>query len=219
MLKKIRLKFLFLVLLTLVSIILMLPSVVPHLPEWYTKYIWKQGFQLGLDLKGGTHLILQVDLDQVIQNNLNMQGQDIKDLAAKRGLDLQVGAAHNNSLTLTLAKPDEQAAFAQLLKEEFSQMEIKSSTRQGESVIYTVALRPQVVTELQDNARAQSLEVIRNRIDQFGVTEPVIVPQGENQIVVQLPGLQDPQRAIDLIGQTAQLEFKLVEDPHGLKPG
>ena len=79
-----------------------------------------------------------------------------------------------------------------------------------------MALRPQVVTELQDNARAQSLEIIRNRIDQFGVTEPIIVPQGENQIVVQLPGLQDPQRAIELIGQTAQLEFKLVEDQHGL---
>ena len=73
-----------------------------------------------------------------------------------------------------------------------------------------------MVTELQDNTRAQSLEIIRNRIDQFGVTEPVIVPQGEDQIVVQLPGLQDPQRAIGLIGQTAQLEFKLVEDQHGL---
>ncbi len=113
----------------------MLPSVVPHLPEWYTKYIWKQGFQLGLDLKGGTHLILQVDLDQVIQNNLNMQGQDMKDVAEKRGLDLQIGAAHKNSLDITLAKPDEQAAFTQLLKEEFSQMEIKSSTRQGEGVV------------------------------------------------------------------------------------
>ena len=93
MLKKIRLKFLFLMLLTLVSIMLMLPSVVPNLPKWYTKYIWKQGFQLGLDLKGGTHLILQVDLDQVVQNNLNMQGQDLKDIAEKRGLDFQVGAA------------------------------------------------------------------------------------------------------------------------------
>ena len=82
--------------------------------------------------------------------------------------------------------------------------------------MYSLGLSPKLVTELQDNAREQSLEIIRNRIDQFGVTEPVIVPQGENQIVVQLPGLQDPQRAIDLIGQTAQLEFKLVEDQHGL---
>ncbi len=217
MLKKIRLKFLFLMLLTLVSIMLMLPSVVPNLPNWYTQYIWKQGFQLGLDLKGGTHLILQVDLDQVVQNNLNMQGQDLKDIAEKRGLDLQVGAADKSgSLSVNLVKSDEQAAFTQLLKEELPQLEIKDSSRQGSGVMFTLALRPPVVTELQDNTRAQSLEIIRNRIDQFGVTEPVIVPQGDNQIVVQLPGLQDPQRAIGLIGQTAQLEFKLVEDQHGL---
>ena len=204
-------------LLTLFSIVLMLPSVVPHLPDWYTKYIWKQGFQLGLDLKGGTHLILQVDLNQVVQNNLIMQGQDIKDTAEKRGLALQVGAVDKSgSLTINLVKPDEQAVFTQLLKEEFPQLEIKNSSREDSGVMFTLALRPEVVTELQDNTRAQSLEIIRNRIDQFGVTEPVIVPQGEDQIVVQLPGLQDPQRAIDLIGQTAQLEFKLVEDQHGL---
>ena len=217
MLKKIRLKFLFLLLLTLVSIMLMLPSVVPNLPNWYTQYIWKQGFQLGLDLKGGTHLILQVDLDQVVQNNLNMQGQDLKDIAEKRGLDLQVGAADKSgSLSVNLAKPDEQAAFTQLIKEEFSQLTIKDSSRQGSGVMFTLAFLPQVVTELQENTRAQSLEIIRNRIDQFGVTEPTIVPQGDNQIVVQLPGLQDPQRAIGLIGQTAQLEFKLVEDQQAL---
>ncbi len=145
-----------------------------------------------------------------------MQGQDIKDIAAKRGLDLQVGAAHNNSLPITLTKPDEQATFTNCLKKNFLRWRSRSSTRQGEKVIFTLALLPQVVTELQDNTRAQSLEIIRNRIDQFGVTEPIIVPQGEDQIVVQLPGLQDPQRAIDLIGQTAQLEFKLVEDQHGL---
>ena len=143
MLKKIRLKFLFLVLLTLVSIMLMLPSVVPNLPNWYTQYIWKQGFQLGLDLKGGTHLILQVDLDQVVQNNLNMQGQDLKDIAEKRGLDLQVGAADKSgSLTVNLAKPDEQAAFTQLIKEEFPQLEIKNSSRQDSGVMFTLALRP-----------------------------------------------------------------------------
>ncbi|WP_449244651.1 protein translocase subunit SecD [Desulfobacca acetoxidans] len=216
MLKKIRLKFLLLFVLTIASIILMLPSVTPHLPDWYKQYIWKEGFRLGLDLKGGMHLILQVDMDQAVQNNLTIQGQDLKELAEKRGLDLQVGLPHAGVLTANLVKADEQSAFNQLVKEEFSQLEVKGSTRQGSGVVYTLALRPQVVTELQDNTRSQSLEVIRNRIDQFGVTEPVIVPQGDDQIVVQLPGLQDPQRAMDLIGQTAQLEFKLVDDSHGL---
>ena len=144
MLKKIRLKFLFLVILTLLSIFLMLPSVVSNLPEWYTKYLWQQGFQLGLDLKGGTHLILQVDLDQVVQNNLNMQGQDIKDIAEKRGLDLQVGAAQKNSLPVNLAKADDQAAWGQVLKEEFPQLEIKDSSRQGEGMRVFPGFEPQV---------------------------------------------------------------------------
>ncbi|MBM4289371.1 MAG: protein translocase subunit SecD [Deltaproteobacteria bacterium] len=216
MLRKIRLKFLILVLLTLASIMLMLPSVMT-LPDWYTNYIWRQGFQLGLDLRGGTHLILQVDTDQMVQNNLNMQGQEIKDLSAKRGLDLQVGASQSGVLPVNLARMDDQAVFANLIKEEFPQLEITGSSRQGEGMAYTLALLPRVVTELQEHTQAQSLEIIRNRIDQFGVTEPVIVPQGADQIVVQLPGLQDPQRAIDLIGQTAQLEFKLVEEQHGLQ--
>ena len=62
----------------------------------------------------------------------------------------------------------------------------------------------------------ERLETIRNRVDQFGVTEPVLVRQGADQIVVQLPGIQDPQRALDLIGQTAQMEFKLVDDTTSL---
>ena len=78
------------------------------------------------------------------------------------------------------------------------------------------ALKPDEVKQLQERTISQSLEVLRNRIDQFGVTEPVLVRQGAENIVVQLPGIQDPQRALDLIGQTAQLEFKLVDDQTGL---
>ncbi len=84
----------------------------------------------------------------------------------------------------------------------------------------SLTLKPEEVKQLQERTLSQSLEVLRNRIDQFGVTEPVLVRQGAEKIVVQLPGIQDPQRALDLIGQTAQLEFKLVDDQAGLNlPG
>lgn len=216
MLKKIRLKFLLLLFLTLASIFLMLPSLTSKLPEWYKRYLWHEGFRLGLDLKGGMHLILQVDMEQLVQNHLTMLSQDLKDLADRRGLDLQLAAPHSGVLPVTLGKSDEQAAFNQLLKEEFPTLEIKDFNRQGAALVYNLILKAKEVVHLRENARAQSLEVIRNRIDQFGVAEPVIVPQGEDQIVVQLPGLRDPQRAMDLIGQTAQLEFKLVEEQPGL---
>ena len=81
-----------------------------------------------------------------------------------------------------------------------------------------MSLKPEEVKRLQEQTLNQSLEVMRNRIDQFGVTEPVMVRQGADQIVVQLPGIQDPQRALDLIGKTAQLEFKLVDDQTQTQP-
>jgi SecD/SecF fusion protein len=113
---------------------------------------------------------------------------------------------------VTLGSLDEQGAFVKMLKEEFPQLEVANSRRQDATQVYDLALKPEEVKHLQERTLSQSLEVMRNRIDQFGVTEPVIVRQGSDQIVVQLPGIQDPQRALDLIGQTAQLEFKLVDD-------
>jgi len=216
MLQKIRLKFLILFFLTLVSILLVLPSFIPGLPGWYTDYIRKEGLRLGLDLKGGMHLILQVDVDQAVANYLNLHGQDLKELADKRGLKLEVGAVADNALAVMLANPDEQSALNTLIKEEFPGLEVKGTSREGPAVKYLLAMKTAAIAELQENTLNQSLEVIRNRIDQFGVTEPVIVRQGTDQIVVQLPGVQDPQRALDLIGQTAQLEFKLVDDASGV---
>ncbi len=86
-----------------------------------------------------------------------------------------------------------------------------SSTPKPEGIQVELALKEKEIKSITENALSQSLEIIRNRIDQFGVTEPVIIRQGSDEIVVQLPGVKDPQRAMDLIGRTAQLEFKLVD--------
>jgi SecD/SecF fusion protein len=116
------------------------------------------------------------------------------------------------TLPVTLPNKDEQAAFGKFLKDEFPHLEAGEPQRQDGALVFTLSLTPDEIKQLQERTLSQSLEVLRNRIDQFGVTEPVLVRQGDDQIVVQLPGVQDPQRALDLIGQTAQLEFKLVDD-------
>ncbi len=211
MLRTIRLKFLFLFVLTLVSIIFVLPSLTGKLPEWWEKHV-SRGLNLGLDLKGGMHLILEVDLKQAINNNLSHTSQDLQEAAEKRTLALKVGEVANEALPLTLLNKDEQAVFQKWFKEEFPHLELSGPQRQDGSLLFAAKLKPEEIKQLQERTLAQSLEVIRNRIDQFGVTEPVIVRQGSDQIVVQLPGIQDPQRALDLIGTTAQLEFKLVDD-------
>ncbi|RJR45763.1 MAG: protein translocase subunit SecD [Deltaproteobacteria bacterium] len=211
MLRAVRLKFLFLFILTVVAILFVLPSFPIGLPDWWQKHVSK-GLNLGLDLKGGMHLVLEVDMDSAVSNALNRAIPELKEMIEKRGLAAKVGDVGKDSLPLTLLNADEQSPLQNLLKEEFSHFEVQGPQRQDGRLLYTLKLKPEELKRLQEQTLNQSLEVMRNRIDQFGVTEPVIVRQGTSQIVVQLPGIQDPQRALDLIGKTAQLEFKLVDD-------
>jgi SecD/SecF fusion protein len=217
MLRTIRLKFLFLFILTVFSVLLILPSLPVKMPDWWVIYV-SRGLNLGLDLKGGMHLVLEVDMVQAVNNALNRASTDLKDVAEKRGLALKIGEISKETLTVTLLNKDEQSAFQRLLKEEFPQVDTQMPQRQNGSLVYTLRLTSGELDQLRERTLSQSLEVLRNRIDQFGVTEPVIVRQGDERIVVQLPGIQDPQRAMDLIGQTAQLEFKLVDDTAQVNP-
>ncbi len=215
MLRAVRWKFFFLFVLTLTAILFVLPSFPVGLPDWWQKHVSK-GLNLGLDLKGGMHLVLEVDMDSAIANALNRAVPEIKEMAEKKGLAVKVGEVAKESLPLTLLNSDEQSPLQNLLKEEFSNMEVQGPRRQDGALVYTLSLKPDELKRLREQTLNQSLEVLRNRIDQFGVTEPVILRQGSTQIVVQLPGIQDPQRALDLIGKTAQLEFKLVDDQTSL---
>jgi SecD/SecF fusion protein len=211
MLRAVRLKFLFLFILTVIAIVFVLPSLTGGLPGWWEKHV-SRGLKLGLDLKGGMHLILQVDMESAVNNALTRDGTDMKETAEKRGLTLKVRDVAKGALPVTLVNRDEQAAFLKFLKEEFPHLAMGEPKRQDGALVYHLSLKADEINQLQERTLSQSLEVLRNRIDQFGVTEPVLVRQGSDQIVVQLPGIQDPQRALDLIGQTAQLEFKLVDD-------
>ena len=215
MLRAVRLKFLFLFILTLLAVLFVLPSFPVGLPDWWQKHV-SRGLNLGLDLKGGMHLVLEVDMDSAISNALNRTVPDLKEMVGKKGLAAKVGDVSKETLPLTLLNADEQSHLKNLFKEEFPHMDVQGPQRQDGALLYTLSLKPDEIKRLQEQTLNQSLEVMRNRIDQFGVTEPVIVRQGATQIVVQLPGIQDPQRALDLIGKTAQLEFKLVDDQTSL---
>src|SRR5512141_1659735 len=116
MLRAIRMKFLLLCILTVSAIIFVLPSLTGTLPPWWEKHV-SRGLNLGLDLKGGMHLILQVDMDQAVGNNLSRTSTDLKELAEKRGLDLKMGDVAQYALPVTLNNKDEQAAFQRLMKE------------------------------------------------------------------------------------------------------
>lgn len=212
MMKSVRNKLLFIGFLTFIAVLAFLPSVTGPLPTTMGKFLSQNGVRLGLDLQGGVHLILKVNLARVVQNQLELAATDLrsafrsKHVAAGR-LEMQKG----NVLRIHLRESAALEPAKAVLTDEFPNISvIASNVTDGDSYI-DVGIKESEAKELQGNAVAQSLEVIRNRIDQFGVTEPVIVKQGEDEIVVQLPGIKDAQRAIELIGRTAQLQFKLVQ--------
>ena len=111
---------------------------------------------------------------------------------------------------MKLADQDQRDAFDGVLADRFPTLKIENTSAEGGLPVYALVLLKSEEQRIRDFALQQSLETIRNRIDQFGVTEPVIQRQGSEDILVQLPGIQDPERAKELIGRTAVLEFKLL---------
>ena len=194
-----------------------LPSFYKNVPAWWHKYLAPQGLRLGLDLQGGMHLVLKVDLDKAIENTLSLAAQEVKEALAEKQITLvRINAGAPRTMNFTLPNTSALATVQEVVNGQFPNLDIKVQAEEGSFPRITLALKSETIDFINKNAVNQSLEIIRNRIDQFGVAEPIIIRQGDDEIVVQLPGVKDPERALSLIGQTAQLEFKLVDDSPGV---
>jgi len=169
----------------------------------------RQPINLGLDLQGGIHLVLGVDLEKGIENVLDRMAGDLRQALQKKGIGAQVTRQGHTGVTIQLSSPQATQEAQQALAS-FVEFDTKSTDPAAGRI--ELALKEKVITERRNSFVDQGLKVIRNRVDQFGVAEPTIQKQGENRILVQLPGVQDPVRAKALIGKTAVLEFKLVDD-------
>jgi preprotein translocase subunit SecD len=169
---------------------------------------------LGLDLKGGIHLTLGVDLDTALSNAVTSLGQDLREEARdKKIIVLRPRLIGTRQLEFTLLKQEQQKDMDELLKSRFSTMSVASREDAGNGQVrYLLSATDNYLKYLEGLTMDQALKTIRNRIDQFGVAEPDIRKQLDNRIIVQLPGLDDPKRAINVIGRTAHLEFKLVDE-------
>lgn len=188
-----------------------------YMPEWWKKNMPNKGIVLGLDLRGGLHLVFEVEGDKAVEITTERYASTLKDILTKKGFTADINRSGIN-ITISPATP-----------------EIRKAVEENYPTLSPVETTGRLVYKLSDNearrikesAIDQALETIRNRIDQFGVAEPTIHRQAENEIVVQLPGVKDPKRAVDIIGKTAQLEFKLVDDdakvaaelPQSILPG
>jgi preprotein translocase subunit SecD len=172
---------------------------------------------LGLDLQGGMHLVLEVNTEKAAESSIERNFQEIRELVRKNQIqNVSVERPSPLKISVQVQGKENIDKFKTLLDKELRDLRISNRREDAETFAAVLDLPDKDVLQMKKLAVDQALETIRNRIDQFGVTEPDIRRQGENRILIQLPGVQDPQRAKDLIGRTALLEFKLVDEAHDL---
>lgn len=194
------------------ALVLFLPStpVSRFLPGW-----WKENFPkiaLGLDLQGGMYLLLKVDTEKALENRIDSLAGNLRGLLMEQGLPSGAVKVKDNSIAVEYGSEEMRRKVEQVVSENFP---ILSGKEEGGRLIYSIIEKER--GRIKDWSVSQALETIRNRVDRFGVREPIIQRQGRDEIVIQLPGLKDPRRAIKIIGKTAVLEFKLVDDEHSLE--
>ncbi len=211
MLKSLRWKFILYAAITAFAILLLLPTLTSQLPPWFMKIIPTDKIHLGLDLQGGMHLLLTVEGEKAVESYVEQIINSLRDELKEKGVPFGI-LERDKANRIILEFSGAKEKVDNLLSQRFTMLrELSSSEEKG--IWKTQFVLDSKETEyVKKRAIDQALEIIRNRIDQFGVSEPEITLQGTDQILVQLPGVRDPQRAINLIGQTALLEFKLLDE-------
>jgi len=186
---------------TVLSIVYFLPSTSlnPSLPEWLQKY----GIVLGLDLQGGVHLVYEVEGDKAVDITIERLASSLTNTLKEKKLEAEA-IKQDRDIVVSSVESD----VLKVIAEEFSIL--KEYKRTKENAVFR--LDDAEIDRIKDLSVDQALETIRNRVDQFGVSEPTIHRQSDNEIVIQLPGVKDTNRAIDLVGKTAILEFKLLDE-------
>jgi len=202
--KKILWRLILICVTVILAIIFFLPNTpaFQHMPDWWKNNMPNKGIVLGLDLQGGLHLVFEVEGDKAVEITTDRYASRLRELFAKKNVKADVNVS---GLSITVSPSSAEAR--KIVDENYPTL---TAVETGDRLVYKMSDKE--ATRIKDTSADQALETIRNRIDQFGVSEPTIHRQGENEVVVQLPGIKDPKRAIDLIGKTAQLEFKLVDD-------
>jgi preprotein translocase subunit SecD len=192
------------------AILLLVPTVTSQLPQWWSKVLPSEKVHLGLDLQGGMYLLLTVEGDRAVESYVEQIKNNLRDELKEPGIP--VGKLEREKDRIVLEFSGAKEKVDNLLGTRFTMLREISSSGEGGIWKVQMVLDSKETDYAKKRAIDQALEIIRNRIDQFGVSEPEITLQGTDQILVQLPGIRDPQRAIKLIEQTAFLEFKLVDE-------
>jgi len=189
-------------------------------PAWLSS-IHALPMYLGLDLRGGVHFLLEVDMKAALEKAAIRYQNDFR--TELRGDKIRYGriSREGNAVTVHFATRDQRDAALNKLGTTFTDLAFTTDD-QAEGFTLTARLKPQAETQVQEFALQQNITTLRNRVNELGVAEPVIQQQGASRVVVQLPGVQDTAKAKDILGRTATLEIRMVDeqaDPTAIQQG
>ena len=179
-------------------------------PQWL-RDLNAEPMKLGLDLRGGVHFLLEVDTDTAIKNRLDGTLEDIKRRLREEKIRYKSLFVENNqAISINLAQEASADVLIGFINDNYTQFEISSSDNKPQNII--LSLSEESISQIQSDAIDQNLTTLRNRVNELGVSEPIVQRQGKTRIVVQLPGVQDTSEAKKILGKTATLEFHLEAD-------
>jgi preprotein translocase subunit SecD len=176
-------------------------------PEWLQAFS-ASPMTLGLDLRGGVHFLLEVDMEAALTQRLEVNASAMRELLRGERIRYRNTDVEERSLSIDFASAEDRDTARSLISRDFPDFEY-SSEGDGRASTLVMTLSDQSINEIQDYAINQNLTTLRNRVNELGVAEPMVQRQGPNKIVVELPGIQDTVAAKRIVGATANLEFRL----------
>jgi preprotein translocase subunit SecD len=183
-------------------------NLAPTTPSWLSDY-GAQPMKLGLDLSGGVHFKLEVDVDTAVERRMEFYENSFKKTLREAGVRARVNRDDSGKITLQMRSEEQREQGRAAIAKEFRELVLDRIDSEGEWLL-TAAMSEQSIREITDSAVSQNLTTLRNRVNELGVSEPLVQRQGSNRIVVELPGIQDTAEAKRILGKVANLEFRLV---------
>ncbi|WP_313083252.1 protein translocase subunit SecD [Pulveribacter sp.] len=185
-------------------------NLVSRSPDWLTA-LHARPMYLGLDLRGGVHFMLQVDMQAALTKKAESLAGDLR--SSLREKNIRHGGVSREGQTVQVRLRDQAqlTAARNLIADQFADLQATTAT-DGDTTVLTASIKPEALRRVQEQALKQNITTLHNRINELGVAEPVIQQQGLDRIVVQLPGVQDTAKAKDILGRTATLEVRMVDE-------
>ena len=185
-------------------------NLVSRSPDWLTA-LHARPMYLGLDLRGGVHFMLQVDMQEAITKKAESYAGDLRSSLREKGIRHGGIARDGQAVNIRVRDDATLTAARNLIADQFSDLQTTAAP-DGDGQVLRASIKPEALRKVQEQALKQNMTTLHNRINELGVAEPVIQQQGLDRIVVQLPGVQDTAKAKDILGRTATLEMRLVDE-------